>query len=86
VLATETFAYCRPATSSLDTLPQALVTGLLSAATFAFPYRIAAFLASRVPAWQAVVPAAGLWLLMAGIDLFVFSLYLFPALSCAKPG
>ena len=35
--------------------------------------------------WQAVVPAAGLWLLIVGILLFVYGLFLFPALSCAKP-
>ena len=85
VLATVTFANCRPVTNPLDILPQALVTGLLAAAAFAVPYRVAAYLSRRVRPWQAVVPAAGLWLLMAGLLVFVNFLFLFPALSCAKP-
>jgi hypothetical protein len=85
VLATVTFVGCRPVGSPLDILPQALVIGVLAAAAFAAPYRVAAHLSSRVRPWQAVVPAAGLWLLMAGILLFVSSIVLFPALSCAKP-
>jgi hypothetical protein len=85
VLATETIASCRPVASPLDILLQALVTGLLAAAAFAVPYRVAAYLSTRVRPWQAVVPAAGLCLLIAGIMLFVFSMFLFPTLSCARP-
>jgi hypothetical protein len=84
LLATVTFASCRPVTNPLDILPQALVTGLLSAATFALPYRVSAYLSRQVRPWQAVIPAAALWVLLAALLIFVFSLFLFPALSCAK--
>jgi hypothetical protein len=84
VLATVTFASCRPVTNALEILPQALVTGLLAAATFALPYRISAYLSRQVRPWQAVVSAAALWVLLAALLIFVFSLFLFPALSCAK--
>lgn len=85
VLVTVTFANCQPVTNPLDILPQALVAGLLAAAAFAVPYRVSAYLSRQVRLWQAVVPAAGLWLLMAGFLIFVIFVVLFPPLSCAKP-
>lgn len=80
-----TFVRCRPVTSAIDVLPDAVVIGLLAAITYGVAGTAALGSAARGRRWVAVAIGAGSFVGLAAVSVLVIFAALFPPLSCAPP-
>ena len=85
LLATVRFAGCAPVLSPLDIVPNALPVAIMAGAAYALAYVLAADRVRDGHPVLGVFNGVVAWLVMATLTLFVFSVFAFPALSCAAP-
>ncbi len=77
------FVRCRPATSAIDVLPEAVIVGLLAATTYAVAGTAALGSAARGRRWVAVAVGAASFAGLAAVSVLVIFVALFPPRSCA---
>ena len=82
---TVTFANCRPVTSPMDVLPNAIPTALVAGASYWLAYLSAAGRVRQDKVPLSVLVGAIVWLALAGLTVLVLFGVSFPPISCAPP-